>query len=575
MLHTITHNRLANRHLLSRVAAAILLISHSQTVALADPPPLPRTELVSQSKTAPAKPPVRVTISKETTYITEPLREDGYPDYLRYLNETMSQGVTPENNAAVPLARATGFLELEGVLREQYFKLLGIEPPSEKGDYFQPWPEFAAEIPIAEQPPKPLADTRPQGEYFEQLAKKPWTQPLSSEELRHVTNWIDANDHHLDSIVAASKLDRFFSPLIVSTSDLDHPILIEAFLPDAYPTREAAKALQCRAMLRMARREFDAAAEDLLAANRLANLISTKPMALYVVLAKGIECDARQAAIQLCARAGWSRKKISEFCARWYAFPATKAIGQAFDLGERLSFLDAACYCAREGWWAMREIIALIADLSGDKEPKPRGEPNRLMARATAPWTWLVKWDHVLKLGNEWHDRLVRIANITDRQQQAAELKRFDQDLKKLHRDIKQLPTRTGFYFYPRTFPTDLTSKALVGVMLPALNAIVHVGHDLETHRSMFDVSMALEQYRADVSTYPDRLNKLVPGFLVQISHDDFTRAEFIYQRTNDGYVLYSLGKNGRDDGGKTANDQDEADDIVVHVHAVKGPASR
>jgi hypothetical protein len=311
MHHTIIYNHLANQHLLSRVVAAVLLISHSQTAARAEPPPLPRPATAADAKPSqPAKPPVRVTISKETTYITKPLREDGYPDYLRYLNEKMSAGVTPENNAAVPLARATGFLELDGVLREQYFKLLGVEPPAEKGDYFQPWSEFAASIPIAEQPPKPLADTRPKEEYFQRLSEQPWIQPLSTEEIRHLTNWIDANNRHLDSIVAASKRDRFFSPLIVSPDELDYPILIAAFLPDVYPVQEAAKGLQCRAMLRTAKSDFDAAAEDLLAAHRLAALLSTKPLSVYIVVAKRVECNARNAAIQLCARAGWSRKAL-------------------------------------------------------------------------------------------------------------------------------------------------------------------------------------------------------------------------------------------------------------------------
>src|SRR5690606_37492159 len=42
----------------------------------------------------------RITIGKETTFITEPLRPDGYPHYLAALNRRMSEGVTPENNAA-------------------------------------------------------------------------------------------------------------------------------------------------------------------------------------------------------------------------------------------------------------------------------------------------------------------------------------------------------------------------------------------------------------------------------------------------------------------------------------------
>jgi hypothetical protein len=52
------------------------------------------TRAAEPTKQAP-KPRPRVTISKETAVITEPLRDDGYPDYIRYLNEKVSQGVTP------------------------------------------------------------------------------------------------------------------------------------------------------------------------------------------------------------------------------------------------------------------------------------------------------------------------------------------------------------------------------------------------------------------------------------------------------------------------------------------------
>lgn len=51
---------------------------------------------------------VLVTISKETTYITEPLHPDGYPDYVAVLNQQFSEGVTPENNSAVLFLKAVG-----------------------------------------------------------------------------------------------------------------------------------------------------------------------------------------------------------------------------------------------------------------------------------------------------------------------------------------------------------------------------------------------------------------------------------------------------------------------------------
>ena len=43
------------------------------------------------------------TLSRETTHITAPLREDGYPDYVAAINEIASRDVTPENNAFIPL----------------------------------------------------------------------------------------------------------------------------------------------------------------------------------------------------------------------------------------------------------------------------------------------------------------------------------------------------------------------------------------------------------------------------------------------------------------------------------------
>lgn len=48
---------------------------------------------------------VEVRVSEQTTRITEPLREDGYPDYVAALNEICGTGVTADNNAAVLFAR--------------------------------------------------------------------------------------------------------------------------------------------------------------------------------------------------------------------------------------------------------------------------------------------------------------------------------------------------------------------------------------------------------------------------------------------------------------------------------------
>ena len=49
-----------------------------------------------------------IVVSRETTYITEPLLPSGRPDYRKYVEQKLRDSVTPENNAAVLLWQTMG-----------------------------------------------------------------------------------------------------------------------------------------------------------------------------------------------------------------------------------------------------------------------------------------------------------------------------------------------------------------------------------------------------------------------------------------------------------------------------------
>jgi hypothetical protein len=182
--------------------------------------------------------------------------------------------------------------------------------------------------------------------------------------------------------------------------------------------------------------------------------------------------------------------------------------------------------------------------------------------------TRLVRWDEPLKLGIAWHDRLQKIAQIKDFDEQIMALSQFDADLKANTEQARWTPTRMGMLFYPRRIPTEKTSQILIGIMLPAVQPSISAGHWLETHRSMFDICLALEEYRLDHRAFPDELGKLAPRYIDRMPVDDFGGQEFVYRNAKEGYLLYSIGKNGRDDGGKTYDDEEDTDDIVIRVPA-------
>lgn len=78
---------------------------------------------------------------------------------------------------------------------------------------------------------------------------------------------------------------------------------------------------------------------------------------------------------------------------------------------------------------------------------------------------------------------------------------------------------------------------------------------------------MALQAYFADNGTYPETLDELVPEYLETVPVDLFADAPLIYRREQSGYVLYSLGPNMEDDGGRGFEDgwfdKEETADVI------------
>ena len=56
-------------------------------------------------------------------------------------------------------------------------------------------------------------------------------------------------------------------------------------------------------------------------------------------------------------------------------------------------------------------------------------------------------------------------------------------------------------------------------------------------------LAFALALFHAENSAYPDSLAPLAPKFLLAIPPDIFIDAPLHYQKTPDGYLLYSVGR--------------------------------
>jgi hypothetical protein len=80
--------------------------------------------------------------------------------------------------------------------------------------------------------------------------------------------------------------------------------------------------------------------------------------------------------------------------------------------------------------------------------------------------------------------------------------------------------------------------------------------------------AVAMERYRLARGSLPETLDQLAPAGLAVVSQDPFDGAPLRYRRLDRGFVIYSVGEDGKDDGGKEElhKKQGETYDLVFRV---------
>ncbi len=325
----------------------------------ADPPAVKKPSAPQPKAKTPAKPRVLVTISKETTYITEPLRPDGYPDYVAALNQRFSRGVTPENNAAVPFWRAIGPRGLDKTCRERFFRALGIPSLPEKGDYFIGLDDYVKELSARKNPGVPF-DHSQLDEHWAALdiaMKRPW----SKQEFPMLAKWLTANEKPLALLIEASKRSRRYDPLIASSPEPTLAVLLHIWdqVPDGYYSLRSrtmgssdygvGETMVVHAMARLGEGRADEAWKELLAAHRFARVVGQGPTFRHAASACIVERDACAADQGLLRHAGLTAAQIARIRNDLAALPPMAPLADKIDLGDRYGDLDAVCSFARRG----------------------------------------------------------------------------------------------------------------------------------------------------------------------------------------------------------------------------------
>lgn len=489
-----------------------------------------------------SKPVIRV--SKETTYLVEPLDAEGYVDYVEAVDRLQSRGVTLENNFEVVVRELIGANEVSVKNQAGYFDRLGMKIPPRARPVLQDFSSFHA-----------TKDQEKRAE-IDREESLIMSQPWSTKDYPLGQQWLVAMGPALDRLVAGTRRSHYYTPYVDESSGNDIPSLLGA-ISSVQVQRKLTRCLMMRAYSRIAAGDIQGTWADSQTIHRQARLIGQRTLLFERLVGSAIESNALEVDIALLR----SGTLTTEFCRQCLKdlqslAPYPTCI-ETYNGAERLFVLDGIHAGARSGG---RDVLN-IGNAEWPDGPLENCE--------------LIDWNATLETINAEFDAFTVAYKNSDspsgRERLAAYAKRLQPAVDQ-YNDSKRLK-KIVLDGEPRERGQQL-ARLLIGCWATTVPLVNRVDFRLQTRLALTRIAYALELHRFERGHYPKSLDALTPNYLTTVPVDINSDKPLIYRTGGPaGFIVYSVGENHTDEGGKQFErnaDRSLSDDI-----AVEGPPSK
>ena len=354
-------------------------------------------------------------ISKETTYVTGPLTEEGFIDFFKALEQRFyPPELAADENGYRDFVRLFGIIgydrkpDYHEFYRLQLYEKLGLDPnilptltlPDIPRKIYEDFHEANGEKPDEPGVPAKWEET--------DIGKgHPWTL----EQYPMLADWINEIDEPLDAIAVALRKPVFYFPLLQDSRSAQSGITLlmsecAAQALEIYKfSREIVENFQARANYRIGQGDIDGAIDDTISIMRLVRHYTRAGGFLLYSFGSAFEAIART--IPVCANPEHplTEQQIRRFLAELDALPARAPFAEAIEW-ERYTALSAIQF-------VMLGVGASRVESSAKLQPFEQNAPPMLF---TQVFDWNVAFRRMNEAFDAMHEPLPRtkLASIVD-----------------------------------------------------------------------------------------------------------------------------------------------------------------
>ncbi len=482
----------------------------------------------------------QIIISPETTHLVAPLSPNGQPDYVQAVADLYSAGVTPDNNAALVLLPM-----LDNGFGPAYAQALGTTYTELKlantDDLKTAW---CRRLQLSQ-----LDLTDEQKDQYEQMESTITQRPWRTEEFPAAGDWFETHRPAFDILRQASTQSRYYVPHFLAgipeTGVIPQPFIrthsvVSRYLP-AFPDRVSLfdtnhdhtcltmaykDALIARINLSLGVNRFEDACADLSTMLRLGRLYQQSDRMITNISGHSLE----SAGYRLLAT--FTQAPLS----------ATQATALETLIQTLPPALANPVHLQQTQRWEMLELVCNLANRHATE------------ARWDQPWALAcykpVNYNHILRVTNQYYDAIAL----------ADQLPTFVQ-----RRDrMRALETQFQSQYLDHTIPT-FNDYLLRGTLDATTYRTLAMPLNTLARQRMALIALQLHRYQLDKGKYPDQLDAL--KLSAETRTDPFNNQPLIYRPQPGGYLLYSVGWDGLDNGGQEIASRTKPDiDLVIRV---------